>query len=105
MRTRKGICAFKTGEAVGDVCDAEDSASAIGATVASPVFAGALVESSCFGAATDAVGLDILFFTGATGADGAGFVKAGAAEFGDDVCGGADFLSRNECIAAMTSGV
>ena len=106
MRTRKGTCVFTAGEVTGEICcGADEAASVIGVEGASSVFAGALVESSCFGAATDAAGFGDLVFTGATGADGAEFVTAGAAEFDDGVCGGADFLSKNECIAAITSGV
>ena len=114
---------FTTGEVVGEVCDAVgENGSASGGTIASALFgfsaeaessdgfdfpagAGELLESSCFGVATDAAGLDDLIFAGTTGASGAAFVNPGAAEFDDGVCGGADFLSRNECIAAMTSGV
>ena len=97
---------FTMGEVVGAVSDGVgENGSATGGTVASAVFAGAAIESSCFGVRTDAAGLGDLIFTGTIGADDAGFVNAGAAEFDGGVCGGADFLSRNECIAAMTSGV
>ena len=113
---------FTTGEAVGEGCDGVgENGSATGGTIESalvgfsvdaessdgfdfPVGVDALFESSCFGIATGGADLADLIFAGATGVDGAGFVNAGAAESDDGVCGGVDFLSRNECIAAMTSG-
>ena len=101
MRTRKGICAFTTGEVVGEVCDGvAENGSATGGAIASALFgfsidaessdgfdfpAGAdeLLESSCLGCATETAGLGDLIFTGA---DVAGFVDAGAAESEDGVC-------------------
>ncbi len=77
----------------------------IGVTVASSVFADALLKSSCFGVTIDVAGFGNLVFTGATGADVTGFVNAGAAELGDGDIAGAYLLSKNECAAAMTSGV
>ena len=133
MRARKVNCGFATGDDFGEVCGGvEEAESPTGGATRSadlagtspefslfglsaeaessagfdlPVSADPLAESSCLGGGTDAAGLEVLFFTGATGADDAGAASAVAAGDDDGVCADGVCFAKTECMTDQTSSV